>query len=165
MVVRAPADNPVVTTQRPDFFIGERVEAKMIVTYTGNPDNVNWSMRFEWEDPMGVPIFNETMNMTVYPAPTDRYGAAFSNWTSDMTGVGFTVRGVHISEAKFSEAKFNVSTYSEIAVVESLSISTSRLREQHGRQGYYDNGLPGQRHQIGECIIRMEVSKRYKSIF
>jgi hypothetical protein len=115
MVVRAPADNPVVTTQRPDFFIGERVEAKMIVTYTGNPDNVNWSMRFEWEDPMGVPIFNETMNMTVYPAPTDRYGAAFSNWTSDMTGVGFTVRGVHISEAKFSEAKFNVSTYSEIA--------------------------------------------------
>jgi parallel beta-helix repeat protein len=124
MVVQAPADDPVVTTQRSDYFIGERVEAKMIMTYTGNPGNINWSVEFEWEDPMGGLIFNETLMMTVYT--DDNYGAAFSNWTSDLTGNGFTVRGIHTSEAKFFEANFNVSTYEEIAVVESLSVSISR---------------------------------------
>lgn len=123
MVVQAPAKTWDVTTQRPEYLIGERVEAKMIVTYSGSVQSLE--VTFEWFDPIGVEIFNETKTMTLYD--NDRYAAAFSNWTADMTGTNFTVRGTHnIIPPESSEARFNVSTFEEIAVVDSLSITTSR---------------------------------------
>lgn len=124
MIVQAPAKTWEVTTQRPDFFIGERVEAKMIVTYTAQP-TFSKEVRFEWIDPIGVWVFNQTVNLTVYP--DDDYAAAFSNWTANMTGTNFTVRGTHMLPTPESdETHFNVSTYDDMAVVESLSISLSR---------------------------------------
>ena len=123
MVVKAPPENWEVTTQRSGYFVGERIEARMIYTYPGNPA-ANLTVKFEWKDPMGGWIFNETKVMTLYS--NDKYAAAFSNWTADMTGTDFTVIGTHVSEAEFSEAHFEVSTYDQVAVVESLSIITSR---------------------------------------
>ncbi|MEE9224437.1 MAG: DUF835 domain-containing protein [Thermoplasmata archaeon] len=74
---------------------------------------------------MGIEIFNETKTMTLYD--NDRYAAAFSNWTANMTGTNFTVSGTHnIIPPESSEARFNVSTFEEIAVVDSLSITTNR---------------------------------------
>lgn len=123
MVVQAPAKTWDVTTPRPEYLIGERIEAKMIVTYSGSIQSLE--VTFEWFDPIGIEIFNETKTMTQYD--NDRYAAAFSNWTADMTGTNFTVRGTHnIIPPESSEARFNVSTFEEIAVVDSLSITTSR---------------------------------------
>lgn len=123
MVVQAPAKTWDVTTQRSEYLIGERVEAKMIVTYSGSVQSLE--VTFEWFDPIGIEIFNETRTMTLYD--NDKYAAAFSNWTANMTGTNFTVRGTHnILPPESSEARFNVSTFEEIAVVDSLSITTSR---------------------------------------
>ncbi|MCK4444286.1 MAG: right-handed parallel beta-helix repeat-containing protein, partial [Thermoplasmata archaeon] len=121
MIVCAPVKLVETTTQRPDFFIGERIEAKMVVEYTGLPPGM--TVTIEWFDPIGTPIFNETKLMTHYP--NDNYAAAFSNWTATMTGINFTVRGTHIGTAISSEARFNVSRYEDSAVVETLSVVTS----------------------------------------
>ena len=127
MVVQAPVKSVETTTERPDYFIGERVEAKVIVDYQGLVPAIE--VTFDWFDPIGTPIFNETVNMTLYP--DDTYGAAFSNWTANMTGTNFTVRGTHNDTSEWSEAKFSVSSYEDIVVVDLLSISLSRP--------YYEN--------------------------
>lgn len=126
VVVQAPVKSVEISTQRPEYFIGERVEAKIIVTYTNPPD---MEVLFEWIDPMGGWIFNQTMNMTDYPG--DKYAAAFCNWTANMTGSNFTVRGTHVATSTPSEAKFNVSVYEDAAVVESLTLTLS--------QPFYEN--------------------------
>jgi len=126
VVVQAPVKSVEVSTQRPEYFIGERVEAKIIATYTSSPD---MEVLFEWIDPMGGWIFNQTMNMTDYPG--DKYAAAFCNWTANMTGSNFTVRGTHVATSTPSEAKFNVSVYEDAAVVELLALTLS--------QPFYEN--------------------------
>jgi parallel beta-helix repeat protein len=123
MVVKAPFDPPVVTVQSPDYFIGERVEATMVVDYQGQPSTVPKEVKFEWMDPGGGWIFNKTTNLS---KGTGTYLAAFSNWTANMTGTNFTVRGIHIVPADSAEAHFNVSSYDERVVVETVSIITSR---------------------------------------
>ncbi len=122
MVVKAPFDSPVVTVQSPDYFIGERVEATMVVDYQGQPPS-DREVRFEWIDPGGGWIFNETTNLS---KGSGTYVAAFSNWTADMTGANFTVRGIHLVPADSDEAHFDVLSYDERVVVETLSIITSR---------------------------------------
>ncbi|TET90334.1 MAG: DUF835 domain-containing protein [Methanomassiliicoccales archaeon] len=119
-----PAPKSVlISTEKPDYFIGEQVQAMLVVTYAGAGQPPALDVQFEWLDPLGAMIFSQPASMTLYPA--DKYGAAFSNWTSIMIGQNFTVRGTHIDSSMSDESHFNVSTYDELAIVESLSLSIS----------------------------------------
>ena len=116
MVAQAPAKSVTITTDSSEYFIGQRVQAMLIVDYTGGVPPLG--VEFQWYDPLGVMIFNEAGNLTIYAS--DKYGASFSNWTSNKIGVNFRVVGIHIGSGFTDEAYFNVSTYDEAVVVEDL---------------------------------------------
>ncbi|MFQ5910985.1 MAG: hypothetical protein ACE5IJ_09745, partial [Thermoplasmata archaeon] len=80
-------------------------------------------MTFEWYTPANVTIFNETKNMIPYQIGTGTYLAAYSNWTSNMNGRGFRVKGTHNDSGESDESYFNVWYYDEAVYVESLSLS------------------------------------------
>jgi parallel beta-helix repeat protein len=124
IVVRAPvkAGTGVMSTDKTDYFLGERVQAKFVTEWTGRSPPL-LPMAFEWFTPANVTIFNETLDMIPFQIGNDKYLGAYSNWTSNMTGTGFRVKGTHNDSGESDESYFNVWNYDEIASVEILTLS------------------------------------------
>lgn len=123
--VQAPVKSIDVSTEKTDYFIGELVTAKLVIGYTGLDPLL--PVTFEWFTPGNVTIFNETKDLVLYKIGNDLYGAAYSNWTSNMTGTNFRIKGSHDdgNEVRFVEPYFNVWNYSEAVYVDSLTVSLS----------------------------------------
>jgi parallel beta-helix repeat protein len=124
MVVKAPvkAGSGSISTDKTDYFIGERVQANFVVTWTGGAEPP-LSMIFEWFTPTNVSIFNDTIDMISYEIGNDKLLGAYSNWTSNMNGTGFRVKGTHNGSGESDEFYFNVWHYEEAVYVETLTLS------------------------------------------
>lgn len=110
-----------IATDMSHYFIADKIQARMVIRYTGPTPPL--AVRFDWFDSLGGNILNETKSLETYEVGGVQYAAAYSNWTSNMTGVNFKVRGTHIDSGMFNESLFNVSTYEESVRVDYLSMA------------------------------------------
>jgi parallel beta-helix repeat protein len=126
VIVQAPLTWIEISTDRTDYFVGELVQAKVVIQYTTAVMPFTHA-KIEWFDPLGVEIFNETLPLIPYEEDNKNRATAYSNWTADRTGENFRVF-VNNSSAPVGdrEAFFNVWDYGDFVYVESLSLSLSR---------------------------------------